>query len=296
MRVFVTGASGHIASALIPDLIDAGHEVVGLARSEEAATTVKERGAEVRRGDLDDLDVLGEAANDADGVIHLAFNHQFNDLAAASTVDLAATQAMGDALAGSGKPFVTTSGTLLLAMATPGRVGTEQDALPGGYRIDSENYTVGLAERGVRSSVIRLAPLVHSELDHHGFAHRLIAIARAKGVSGYAGDGSNRWTGFNTHDAGRLYRLALEKGPAGSRFHGVEDEGVPFIHIAELIGRKLDVPVAPIGPDDVAGHFDFLATFVGLDSPASNEWTRQTLDWEPTHPGLLDDLDRHYFG
>ena len=247
MRVFVTGASGHIGSALVPELIENGHEVVGLARSDRSAAVLKAAGAEVHRGDLDDLDGLREAAEAADGVIHLAFKHeamQSGDYLGAIADDLKAIEAMGAGLEGSGKPFVGTGGTLMLAFSgIKGRAGTEEDVVTGGPRVDAENTVIGFAERGVRSSLIRLSPLVHSSLDHHGFAHILIGIARAKGVSGYVGDGANRWPAVHTLDAARLYRLALESAPAGSRLHGVADEGVPFRDIAEVIGRRLDLPV-----------------------------------------------------
>jgi nucleoside-diphosphate-sugar epimerase len=296
MRVFVTGASGHIGSAVLPELLGAGHEVVGLARSEASAAAVSAAGAKVQRGSLDDLEVLGEAAAAADGVIHLAFHHDFNDRARAIDLDLLAIRAMGGALEGSNKPFVTTSGTLMLALAAPGRLGTEQDTLDSGPRIDAENTTVALAERGVRSSVVRLSPLVHSSLDHHGFAHRLISIAREKGAAAYVGDGSNRWPAVHTLDAARLYRLALESAPAGSRLHGVADEGVPFRDIAEVIGRRLNVPLASLPADQANEHFGFLGPFVMLDNPTSNRQTRELLGWQPTHAGLIDDLEHgHYF-
>ncbi len=296
MRVFVTGASGHIGSALVSELLENGHGVVGLARSDAAAAKVEALGADILRGDLDDLEALAEAAASADGVAHLAFKHELENIPAAASFDLAAVEAMGAALEGSGKPFVTTSGTLLLALAAPGRIGTEEDTLPSGPRVDSENFTVALAERGVRSSVVRLAPIVHSTLDHHGFAHRLIDTARAKGVSGYVSDGANRWTGLHTLDAARLYRFALEKAPAGTRLHGVADEGVAFRDIADVIGRHLDAATVSIPPEDASEHFGFLGMFVGLDGPASSERTRDLLGWEPTHVGLLEDLDAgHYF-
>jgi nucleoside-diphosphate-sugar epimerase len=255
-------------------------------------------GATPYRGDLDDLDGLRAAAAAADGVIHLAFRHDFDsDFVAAAQTDLRAVQAMGEVLAGSDRPFVNTSGTLLLALIAQGRVATENDTAEGGPRIDSENATIALAERGVRSSVIRLSPLVHSNLDHHGFAHRLIDTARETGVSAFIGDGSNRWPGVHTLDAAHLYRLALEDAPAGTRLHGVADEGVPFRDIAAVIGRHLDVPVVSISPEEAGDHFGFLSAFASFDNPTSSALTQKVLDWHPTRPGLIEDLDEgHYFG
>src|SRR5215469_329119 len=260
MRVFVTGASGHIGSAVVPELLRNGHRVVGLARSDRSAAALEAAGAEVYRGDLDDLDGLQAAAAAADGVIHLAFKHEAmatGDYLGAIADDLKAVEAMGAGLAGSGKPFVGTGGTLLLAFGNgmKDRAGTERDVVTGGGRVDAENTVAGFADRGIRSSVVRLSPLVHSSLDHHGFAHQLIGIARAKGVSGYVGDGANRWPAVHTLDAARLYLLALESAPAGSRLHGVADEGVPFRDIAEVIGRRLDLPVQRVDPQDAGAHF-----------------------------------------
>jgi nucleoside-diphosphate-sugar epimerase len=296
MHVFVTGATGHIGSAVVTELLEAGYQVTGLARSDESAAALTARGVNAHRGDLDDLDALRAAAAGSDGVIHLAYRHDFdNDFVAAAETDLRAVQAIGEELAGSDRPFVNTSGTLLLALIAQGRVATENDAAEGGPRIDSENATIALAERGVRSSVIRLSPLVHSTLDHHGFAHRLIDIAREKGVSAYVGDGSNRWPAVHTLDAANLYRLALEKAPSGTRLHGVADEGVPFRDIAAVIGRHLNLPIVSI-PAEEAGHFGFLSLFASLDNPTSNALTQKVLDWHPEGPGLLADLDEgHYF-
>ena len=301
MRVFVTGASGRIASAVIPELLDNGHQVVGLARSDASARAVAALGAEVRRGDLDDLDGLQAAAAEADGVIHLAFKHDrlltgaFMDAVAA---DLAATEAMGEALTGSDKPFVTTGGTLMLAMAgITGRLGTEDDQSEGGPRVDAANYTIALGRRGVRSSVVRLAPMVHSELDHHGFTAALIGFARENGVAAYTGDGANRWPAANTHDIGVLYRLALEKAPAGSTFHGVGDTGIPRKVIAETIAGRLGVETRSITDEEAPRHLGFLAGFAGLDNPTSNDKTRAVLGWEPNHPGWVEDVQAgHYFG
>jgi nucleoside-diphosphate-sugar epimerase len=301
MRVFVTGASGHIGSALLPELLRAGHQVVGLARSDSSAKALAAAGAGVRRGNLDDLDGLREAAGAADGVIHLAFKHEemgAGNFQAAVDADLAAIRALASALEGTGKPLVTTSGTLMLTLAgVTGRPGTEADSAPSGPRVDAENFVIGLAERGVRSSFVRLPPIVHSSLDHHGFAHILIGIARQAGVSAYVEDGANRWPSVHTLDAARVYRLALESAPAGTRLHAVADEGVPFRDIAAAIGRGAGVPTASISASDAAERFAFLGAFVGVDNPASSEVTRKVLGWEPAHPGLIEDLEQgHYFG
>jgi nucleoside-diphosphate-sugar epimerase len=299
MRVFVTGASGHLASAVVPELLCAGHEVVGLARSDAAAEKVAGLGAEVLRGDLDDVEVLGTAAAGADGVIHLAFRHdlmQVGDMDAAAGADLSAIRAIADAIDGTGKPFVGTSGTLLLARVKPGAVGTETDVAEGGYRIDSENLVIELADRGIRSSVIRLPPTVHSSLDRHGFVPALIGFAREKGFAGYVGDGLNRWSAVHTLDAAQLYRLALENSSAGTRYHGVGDEGVPFNKIAETIGRHLGMPVRSIDPAAAGGYFAYLSDFVQMDGVVSAARTREMLGWTPNHPGLIEDLNEgHYF-
>jgi nucleoside-diphosphate-sugar epimerase len=297
MHVFVTGATGHIGSAVVAELLEAGHQVTGLARSDKSAAALTAKGATVHRGDLADLDGLRAAAAAADGVIHLAYRHDFdNDFVGAAETDLRVVTAMGEVLAGSDRPLVNTSGTLLLAGVAQGRTATENDAAEGGPRIDSENAVIALADRGVRSSVIRLSPLVHSTLDHHGFAHRLIDIAREKGVSAYIGDGANRWPGVHTLDAARLYRLAVEAAPAGTRLHGVADEGVPFREIAAVIGRHLDLPVVSISAEQAYEHFGFLSVFGSLDNPTSSALTQKVLDWHPDGPGLIEDLDAgHYF-
>jgi len=299
MNVSVTGASGHLGSAVIPELLGAGHEVVGLARSDASAAAVEALGAAVHRGSLDDLDGLRAAATASDGVIHLAFKHEemnAGDLDGPLGADLLAIDAIGEALAGSGKPFVGTSGTIPLALGGVEGVGTEADVLPTGPRIDAENAVIALAERGVRSSVLRLPPLVHSRLDRTGYIPALISFARQKGRAGHPGDGTNRWATGHSLDAAHLYRLAFEGAPAGSRLHAVGDEGVPFRDIAEVIGANLGVPVVSIGPDGLVGYFDFLAFFVSLDNPASSLLTLELLDWHPSHPGLIDDLDDgHYF-
>jgi len=299
MRVFITGASGHVASAVIPELLGAGHEVVGLARSDESAGAVEALGAKVHRGSLDDLAGLREAAGAADGVIHLAFKHDemhAGNFGAAIEADLRAKEAIGEALAGTGKPFVGVSGTLALVLGGLHGTGTEADAAGTGPQADGENAVIALAERGIRSSVVRLPPTVHSSLDHRGYVPALIGIARQKGTAGYVGDGSNRWPAVHTLDAARLFRLAVEEAPAGSRLHAVADEGVPFREIAGAIGRRLGVPAVSIPSEEAEGYFGFLTMFVALDNPASSELTRELLGWQPENPGLLDDLAQdHYF-
>jgi nucleoside-diphosphate-sugar epimerase len=300
MRVFVTGASGHIASAVIPELLSHNHQVVGLARSDASAAAVEALGAEVHRGDLADPDGLAAAARDTDGVIHLAFDHSrllTGRLAEAAQGDLDAVKALGRALAGTGKPLVTTSGTLMLAMSgVKGRPGTEEDVIPGGPRVDSENHVISLAEQGVRSSVIRLAPMIHSDLDRHGFTSALIGFAREHGGAAYVGDGSNRWPAADTRDIGVLYRLALEKAPAGTRLHGVGDEGIPFRTVAETIAAQLGVEARSVTSEEAPRHLGFLALFAQLDGPASNARTRRLLGWEPTRPNWVEDVKSgHYF-
>ena len=300
VKVFVTGASGHLGSAVVPELISAGHSVVGLARSGKAAESVQALGAAVRRGGLDDLDVLSAAAAEADAVIHLAFRHdlmQVGDLAAAAEADLSAVRAMAEPLVGTGKSLVGTSGTAMLAhMGVRGRAGTESDVGDGGYRIDTENEIIALGEQGVRSSVVRLPPSVHSDLDRHGFVPALIGFARDNGFAGYLAEGTNRWPAVHTRDAARLYRLAVESAPAGTRLHAVGDEGVEFRDIAAAIGRGLDIPTRRVAPDDASARFGFLAAFVPVDNPTSAARTERLLQWQPEHPGLIADIDAgHYF-
>jgi len=305
MRYFVTGASGWIGSATVPGLLGAGHQVAGLARSDASAASLTAAGVEVHRGGLDDLDTLGEAAAAADGVIHLAFKHDIafsGDYGGAADADRRAIETFGEALVGSDRPFVIASGTLGLP---PGRVGTERDghdasasaALSGGAnpRMANAELTLSFAARGVRSCVVRLPPTVHGDGDH-GFVATLVAIARDKGVSGYIGDGSNRWPAAHRFDAAHLFQLAVEAAPAGSTLHAVADEGVPVRDIAAVIGRHLDVPVVAVAPEDAGAHFGWLAGFLGADSPASSALTRELVGWQPTHPGLIDDLELgHYF-
>ncbi len=292
MRVFVTGASGHLGSAIVPELIAAGHEVVALARSDAAAAAVTALGATVRRGSLEDLDGIRQAAADSGGVIHLAFNHEqmrSGDFAAAVATDLAVVHALGDALAGTGKPLVGTSGTL--AVANLGRPATEDDLGAPGPRIDAENAVIGFAGRDVRSSVVRVPPITHSMLDRHGFARVLIGIARQAGVAGYAGDGANRWPAGHTLDVAHLYRLALEDAPAGTRLHAAGDDGLPIREIAQSIGDHLGLPAASIPAGWLESHFGFLAPLIGLDNPVTTLATRKILGWEPVRPGLLADFD-----
>jgi nucleoside-diphosphate-sugar epimerase len=307
MRVFVTGASGWIGSAVVPELINAGHQVTGLARSDSSAEALAAAGVAVHRGSLDDLHDLRSAAAASDGVIHLAFKHELafsGDFQGAAEADRRAIETFGAALAGTDRPFVIASGTLGIA---PGRLATEQDghqldsgATPhtGGpaVRLANGEMTLGFASRGVRSSVVRLPPTNHGDGDN-GFMATLVGIAREKGVSGYLGDGANRWPAVHRLDSARLFRLAVEKAPAGSTLHAVADEGVPVREIAEVIGRHLDVPVVSIPADKAAEHFSWLGDFLGFDAPASSALTRELMQWQPTQAGLIDDLDQgHYFG
>jgi nucleoside-diphosphate-sugar epimerase len=293
MRVFVTGASGWIGSAVVPELLGAGHRVLGLARSDSSAAAVSAAGAEVLRGGLDDLDTLRAGTATSDGVIHLAFIHDFTDFEASIGADRRAIETMGAALEGSGKPLVIASGT----PALPGRVATERDeSAPGSPmagRLANAQAALAMAERGVRSCVVGLPRTVHGDGDRHGFIARLIGLARDTGVSGYVGDGTSRWPAVHVLDAAHLFRLAAEQAPAGSRLHAVGDEGVPTREIAEVIGRHLDVPTASVP----AGDFGFLGYVLSVDQPASAALTRELLGWRPVQPGLIEDLDKgHYFG
>lgn len=303
MRVFVTGASGHIGSAVVGDLVAAKHHVIGLARSDASAAKIRAAGAEALIGDLDDLAGLAAAARAADGVIHLGYKHDLafggtpDGFVKAAQHDVRVVQAIGEALTGSDKPFVSTSGTAQLALfGGIARAGTEDDILASGPRVDGENAVIALAPRGVRASVIRLPPTVHSSLDHHGFIPMLVAAARKNGFAGYRGDGANVWPAVHTLDAARLYRLALEAAPAGSRLHGVADEGVPFRAIAEAIATGLGLPARSLDAEQAAAHLGPLAHFAQLDNPASSTRTRALLGWAPIHAALLPDLaEGHYF-
>jgi nucleoside-diphosphate-sugar epimerase len=273
MRVFVTGAPGFIGTAVVRELLGAGHQVVGLTRSDTGAEALKEAGADAHRGSLDDLGSLRNGAAAADGVIHLAFNHGVSDFAAALTADLRAVETMGAALEGTGKPFIITA-----------HLRGEASA----------NAALSLA--GVRSSVVSLSLSVHGEGDKHGFVPRLITIAREKGVSAYIGDGSNRWPAVHRLDAAHLFRLALESAPAGSQLDGVGDEGVPFRDIADVIGRQLVLPVVSISREEADAHFGpFLGAVAARDFPRSSARTQELLGWRPVHPALIPDLEQHYF-
>ncbi len=295
MRVFVTGATGFVGSAIVQELLGAGHTVLGLARNDAAADALAKLGVEAHRGDLTDSETLVAGAKACEGVIHTAFIHDFSQFAANAEFDRLAVEAMGAAL-GAGQPFIVTSGTAATALLDPGHLGVEADAPPSGLpRIASEEATLALASRGVRASVIRLPPSVHGEGDH-GFVPTIIGIAREKGVSAYVGDGANRWPAVHRLDAAHLYRLVLEKAPGGARYHAIGDGGVPFREIAEVIAKRLSLPLVSKSPEEAPEHFGFLGMFVGLDCPASAKVTIEQLGWRPTRPGLIADLDQpHYF-
>ncbi|HET6152722.1 MAG TPA: SDR family oxidoreductase [Marmoricola sp.] len=292
MRIFVTGASGWIGSAAVRELLAAGHQVVGLARSEESAAAVTALGAEVHRGSLDDLDSLVAGATGADGVLHLGYNHDFSQMEAAAGTDRAALEAMGGAL----EP----GGFLLFAAGTmgvnPGSLATEDDVpAPGGHARSANAETAhALIERGIRSVGLRFAPTVHGEGDH-GFIATIVDIARTTGVSAYVGDGSNRWPAVHRLDAGALIARAVLDAPAGSMLHVIAEQGIPARTIAETIGRKLDLPVTSVAAADAAEHFGWMGMFFSMDAPASNEKTRALLDWNPTHATLLEDLEAGHY-
>jgi nucleoside-diphosphate-sugar epimerase len=296
MRVFVTGATGFIGSAIVRELVQAGHQVLGLARNDAGADTLKHSNVEVHRGDLSDTESLASAARACDGVIHTAFIHDFSNMAAAGKTDRLAIEAFGDALANSGKPLVVTSG---VAHLKPGQIGTENDApdasSSASHRIASEVATLALAARGVRSSLVRLPPSVHGDGDH-GFVPALIRVAREKAASAYVGEGTNRWPAVHRLDAANLFRLVLEKGIAGARYHGVAEEGVAARDIATVIGARLNVPAVSKTRAQVAEHFGWIGNFFAIDCPASSALTQETLGWRPTQAGLIADLDHpRYF-
>lgn len=314
MRVFVTGATGFIGSAIVRELLDNGHEVVGLARSDAAAASLTAAGATPHRGSVEDLDSLRRGAAGADGAIHTAFFHEFSHagfgtrlrvllggspraivprfLAATLGADRGAIETIGHALSGPDRPFVAAFGTMAMS---PGRLATEDDDVDpgsvGGARGATERAMLDLAAEGVRASVVRLPPVVHGDGDRAGFLPRMVAAARKSKVSSYAGDGGNRWPAVHRLDAARLFVRALEKGEAGARYHAVAEEGVPVLRIAASIGRHLDVPLKGATPEEVASRFSFLAPFLGVDNPSSGASTKQRLGWDPIGPTLLDDLD-----
>jgi len=291
MKVFVTGASGFIGSAIVKELLTAGHEVTGLARSEESAKTIIEAGAQVLKGDLGDLDILRQGASQADGIIHTAFVHDFNQFAKANDIDKYAIEGMGEVLKGTNKPIIITGG--ILGLPKTNGFATEADAAPDFPR-SSEAAAMVLAGRNINASVIRLSPSVHGKGDK-GFIPFIIGQALKNGVSSYLEEGNNHWPAIHRFDAAHLFRLALEKGIKGARYNGVAEEGIKIREIAKLIGQKLDLPVKSLSGEEAKKHFEWMIGFIGFDEPATSIKTQQQLGWKPQQPGLLEDMNENYF-
>ncbi|UVO33927.1 SDR family oxidoreductase [Bradyrhizobium arachidis] len=291
MRVFVTGATGFVGSGVVADLIAAGHSVLGLARSDAGAAALTGMSAQVHRGSLEDHASLRSGAAASDGVLHLAFNHDFTKFTENCELDRRAIMALGEELKGSTRPLIVTSGVALLA---PGRLATEDDVTARHFPRVSEAAAEDLIEQGVRAGMVRLPPTTHGEGDH-GFVPRLIAIAREKGAAAYIGDGNNRWPAAHRVDAARVYRLALEQGASARRYHAIAEEGIPFRAIAEVIGKRLGVPVVSKTPEEAEAHFGWLARFAAVDVPTSSAKTRAALGWTPKEKGLIEDLDQPYY-